>query len=207
LLLKLTSPGVPDIYQGQEIWDFSLVDPDNRRPVDFELRRWLLDEIKEKLAAGDDARLEFARHLGCHPSDNRLKLYVTREALAYRREHAELFHRGRYVPLAVEGDRQEHVCAFAWRMPEAGDSTAAIVVAPRLLARLTPIAEGANHPPPPFGNHLWEGTSVNLEPLPPGRAWRNIFTGETISPEDQRLSLADVLSDFPVALLDAQSHD
>ena len=130
-LLKLTSPGVPDIYQGQELWDFSLVDPDNRRPVDFALRREMLDRLQNDLSAGDDARLSLARDLASHPADPRLKLFVTWQTLRFRREHAGLFRAGSYVPLEVEGTHAAHVVAFARRWtPAAGqpEQVAMVVV-------------------------------------------------------------------------------
>src|SRR5207253_620399 len=90
-LLKLTSPGVPDIYQGQELWDFSLVDPDNRRPVDYAKRGALLDEVRER-AEGRGAELSvLVRDLTAHSTDGRIKLYVTWRTLQYRAEHPELF--------------------------------------------------------------------------------------------------------------------
>jgi len=98
VVLKLTSPGVPDFYQGQELWDFSLVDPDNRRPVDFSRRQQLLEDL-----ASLDARelSALARQLALHPHDDRLKLLVTWRLLQLRQQHQELFTRGGYVPLDV----------------------------------------------------------------------------------------------------------
>src|SRR5205823_6318119 len=108
-VLKLCSPGVPDIYQGNEMWDFSLVDPDNRRPVDYDLRAWLLGELRD--APGDRAAL--ARTLVGSREDGRIKLYLTQRALTYRRSHAELFRDGRYQPLFASPDAREHIVAFA----------------------------------------------------------------------------------------------
>ena len=111
-LLKLCSPGVPDVYQGQELWEFWLVDPDNRRPVDFALRRDLLARLQAETSAGAEARLALARHLAVHPRDARLKLLVTWQALHFRRQYAELFQRGQYEVLTAEGPAAEHVCAL-----------------------------------------------------------------------------------------------
>jgi (1->4)-alpha-D-glucan 1-alpha-D-glucosylmutase len=119
-LLTLTVPGVPDIYQGTELWDLSLVDPDNRRPVDFDLRRRLLDELP--LLSPEDilARME----------EGLPKLWVTRQALHARREHPELFGpKGAYRPLTAEGTKARHVVAFA-------RGEGAISIAPRLVMRL-----------------------------------------------------------------------
>src|SRR5690606_36984681 len=139
-LLKLTSPGVPDIYQGNELWDFSLVDPDNRRPVDYERRRRLLAELRVRAADGPDDELptELWRDIG----DGRAKLYLTWRVLGCRREREELFAAGDYVPLDTAGQAAEHACAYARR---AGDDVA-VVVAGRWFTRLPdwpPEARGA----------------------------------------------------------------
>jgi (1->4)-alpha-D-glucan 1-alpha-D-glucosylmutase len=201
-LLKLTSPGVPDIYQGQELWDFSLVDPDNRRPVDYSLRRQLLQELETRAAGGDGALLALARELAACPRDQRIKLFVTWRTLQFRRQHGELFQTGRYLPLKAEGPRANHVCAFAWQLPSAPGKPEqiAIVIAPRLLARLTPLGEGGQGPPPPLGPPVWEDTRIVTEELAP---WplKNLFCGRVYSLDPSGLLLAEALSDFPVALL------
>jgi len=202
-LLKLTVPGVPDIYQGQELWEFQLVDPDNRRPADFALRRRLLAELEAAYSQDDDARLRFVRDLAAHPRDSRLKLLVTWRALQFRRRHAALFKSGRYEVLTAEGAGAEHICAFAWRRPkeDIAGQEAAIVVVPRLLIRLAALAqEGPPVARPPLGGDVWGDTQLNIAPLP-ASPWKNIFTGRTCTPHDDRLSLADVFADFPVALL------
>jgi (1->4)-alpha-D-glucan 1-alpha-D-glucosylmutase len=123
LALKLTCPGVPDVYQGNELWRFDLVDPDNRRRVDFARRRALLAELRAgfEAAAGSD----FIADLVNRMEDGRIKLFVTWRALTLRREHAEVFERGDYEPLRVSGARTEHVCAFARR---AGGETLVVAV-------------------------------------------------------------------------------
>ena len=113
LLLKLTSPGVPDIYQGQELWDFSLVDPDNRRPVDFAQRRKTLARLQKDVGRRRRSLLPLARQLAQDPRDPRTKLFVTWQVLQFRRQHADLFWLGDYLPLDVEGAKARHVCAFA----------------------------------------------------------------------------------------------
>ena len=202
-LLKLTSPGCPDIYQGQELWDFSLVDPDNRRPVDFAQRRWLLSELRATVDEGDEALLAFALHLGQTPRDSRAKLLVTWQSLQFRRNHADLFRQGRYLPLLAEGVRADHVCAFAWQLPSAPQrpEQVAIVVAPRWFAQLSPLAEDASPPtPPPLGEETWKDTRLILSEVAP---WpmKNLFTGRTVGVDDGHLPLSTVLADFPVALL------
>ncbi len=108
-LLKLTCPGVPDIYQGQELWDFSLVDPDNRRPVDFKLRQALLDSLPEQAKTGS----AFFGGLLQNYQDGRMKLWLTEKLLNFRREHRALFSRGNYIPLRAHGSKEENVIAFA----------------------------------------------------------------------------------------------
>ncbi len=201
-LLKLTSPGVPDIYQGQELWDFSLVDPDNRRPVDFARRQEMLSSLQTELAAGDEALLGLARRLAGNPCDDRLKLFVTWRALQWRRQHASLVRRGRYVPLAVEGEHAAHVCAFAWVSATAADQPDdfAMVVAPRLLARLTPLSEATDRAPAPLGPAVWGNTRIPVGGLP-ARRLKNVLTGQSHSLEDPCLVVSDLLSDFPLGLL------
>ncbi|WP_437594951.1 malto-oligosyltrehalose synthase [Sorangium sp. So ce1000] len=205
-LLKLTSPGVPDIYQGNEVWDFSLVDPDNRRPVDYAARERALAEIRARRGRPGGGDRALARELCEAAPDGRVKLFVTHVALELRRRYPALFGaEGDYAPRAVIGEREAHVVAFARRAP---DGRSLVVVAPRFSARLL---GGACSPP--IGA-VWAGTSVDVEP---GR-YTDLFTGAEIeaSPSAARprdaaaapepsggaeLPLDRVLSDFPVALL------
>jgi len=193
-LLKFTAPGVPDIYQGNELWEFSLVDPDNRRPVDFALRLKFLEEI-ENLDARDDGRAGRARLLLNSLEDGRAKLYLTREALGLRRELETLFREGSYEPLSVSGDHAEHVCAFLRRHGSDG----VLVVVGRWYTRL-----GGEQWELPIGQGVWGDTRIDL---PPG-AWsrmESVFTGESIEFAGEGASrapaLAQLLSHFPVALL------
>ena len=110
-LLKLTSPGVPDIYQGQELWDYSLVDPDNRRPVDFAVRQRDLAELLARSNSPDS--LGLCSELLQTYRDGRSKLWVTMRALNFRRQHKELFRSGAYIPLEASRGKEEHVVAFA----------------------------------------------------------------------------------------------
>jgi len=200
LTLKLMSPGVPDIYQGQELWDFSLVDPDNRRPVDFDLRRSLLAQLQAAMTGEDTARLRLAEQLARNPRDPRLKLLVTWQLLQFRRRHVRLFQSGAYVPLEAEGSKAEHVCAFAWRQsPEAGAPSVAIVVVPRLLAKLTP-AEYPSQPPLPLGPGVWNDTRVVARDLLP-RSLRNALSGERYSFSGPQLLLGEIMERFPIAVL------
>jgi len=194
-LVKLASPGVPDIYQGTEMLDFSLVDPDNRRPVDFERRAAALNDLSARAGRPGAQLAGFARSLLDSMADGRAKLYVTWRALNCRREHAELFRAGDYLPLAAEGKRAEHVCAFARQRGGA----LAVAVAPRLFARLMEGIEGE-----PLGG-VWAETRVEVPEA--GRDYFNVFTGETLRAEGEGgrawLGLERALAKFPVALFTA----
>jgi (1->4)-alpha-D-glucan 1-alpha-D-glucosylmutase len=201
-LLKLTAPGVPDIYQGQELWDFSLVDPDNRRPVDFTLRRKMLARLRKHVGRNERSLLSVARQLAQDPRDPRLKLFVTWRVLECRRRHSDLFRLGGYVPLEVSGPQAGHVCAFAREhaSPSAAGPEIAIAIAPCLIAPLTPASGDSPTTPPPIGSAVWGDTSITVgnvvsSPL------RNLFTGRVLSLEASGLPVATALADFPVALM------
>ena len=195
-LLKITSPGVPDFYQGTETWDFSLVDPDNRRPIDFVIRRNMLAQLKKELTRHNDDSASLARKLLRTWPDGLIKLYVTFISLNYRKLHHRLFEEGDYMPLTVDGQLVEHVCAFA-RSRE-GDTV--LVIVPRFL---THFVRSAAHLP--LGQKVWKGSGVVLPEGILGSNFINIFTGETIQAARQNgkriLRLGDVLANFPVALL------
>ncbi|HSD59808.1 MAG TPA: malto-oligosyltrehalose synthase [Burkholderiales bacterium] len=194
-LVKIASPGVPDIYQGTEIWDLSLVDPDNRRPVDYARRGALLEELEALVASAGEELPARARGMLEDMEDGRTKLYVIWRALQARRQHPRLYQDGGYLPLAVSGARSEHVCAFARVQGDA----AAVVVVPRLLSGLL-----GEEPRPPLGREVWEDTRVEL-PWEAGARYRNAFTGELLAAESRNgnadLSLHRVFGSFPVALL------
>jgi (1->4)-alpha-D-glucan 1-alpha-D-glucosylmutase len=187
-VVRCTAPGVPDTYQGTESWDFSLVDPDNRRPVDYAAREAWLRNLDE--AAGGAGLRRLARQLAGELSDPRAKLFATAEALRCRRAHAELFARGEYVPAPAEGPKPDHVFAFLRRL----DDAAALVVVPRLPVGLVPHADA-----PPIGREVWGNTTLRLPDALGGR-WENVFTGET-STGGESIAIAEVLGTFPVAVL------
>jgi (1->4)-alpha-D-glucan 1-alpha-D-glucosylmutase len=200
-MLKLTSPGVPDIYQGQELWDFSLVDPDNRRPVDFAQRRKVLARLKKDAGRNDRSLLPLARQLAQDPRDPRIKLFVTWRLLQFRRQNADLFRHGDYLPLDVQGTKAKRLCAFArqWSAPSSAERKLAIVLAPRLVAQLTPATDSLPSPSP-LGPAVWEDTHIlvgDVTSIP----LRNVFTGQVCLPQDSRIAAGDALADFPVALL------
>jgi len=198
-VLKLAAPGVPDTYQGTELWDFSLVDPDNRRPVDYARRQEMLQDLRSGvIRAGGDLR-EFARGLVATKEDGRIKLYVTDRLLHCRREHPELLGIGEYLPRSGGGAKADHMFAFARR---AGDRCAVVAV-PRLIAGLAPDPAAR----PPLGEAVWEDTRLDLSELDtdPGVCWCNVFTGEVLAAENRngQLSLpaAELFAHFPVAVL------
>ncbi|HYB43778.1 MAG TPA: malto-oligosyltrehalose synthase [Candidatus Methylomirabilis sp.] len=195
-LLKIASPGIPDFYQGSELWDFSLVDPDNRRPVDFARRQALLDELRRRIEApGADLAALCAELLEAWP-DGRVKLYLTHRALTLRRERPRLFGSGEYLPLDTAGERAEHVIALARR----DGPDVAVVAVPRLAARLTGFSGR-----PPVGAEVWGDTRVALGD--PGLAgqYRDRFTGQRLATELRdgapALPMAALLRTFPAALL------
>ncbi len=185
-LIKITSPGVPDFYQGCELWDLNLVDPDNRRSVDYEKRKAFLEDIKGK-AEKDTGQL--IGELLSTKEDGRIKLYLIHEALKVRRENKILFQEGEYVPLDTAGQFKEHVVAFA----RCKEGKWAVAVAPRFFFGLA--GEG-NHP---LGLDTWKDTEL-LFPAEAPEKWRNALTGEELGGAG-RLAVAEILGEFPVALL------
>ncbi len=196
VLLKITSPGVPDFYQGTELWDLSLVDPDNRRPVDYQKRRSFLDEVKNHETKDFP---DFLADLLSRWQDGRLKLYLTYKALNFRRQHQELFQNGDYLPIGAAGPHRDKVVAFARRQ---GDSWA-LVAAPRLLANLIEAGQA------PLGPRTWGESTLALHQDAP-LIWHNVFTNETVKISQKTavntLSLSQVFASFPVALLASVSE-
>jgi (1->4)-alpha-D-glucan 1-alpha-D-glucosylmutase len=188
VLLKAASPGVPDFYQGSELWDFSLVDPDNRRPVDFAARSKLLAELQSVATRDENLPSRLMRDW----TDGRIKLFLTWKALAARREHPLLFSDGEYIPLEVTGGRSGHAVAFARRTGAAY----VVAIAPRLSVAL------CRPQVFPLGGQVWGDTAVRLPTGAPG-TWVNLLTGDVISLSHQtgRLLVGDTLARFPVALL------
>jgi (1->4)-alpha-D-glucan 1-alpha-D-glucosylmutase len=190
-LLKIASPGAPDFYQGTELWDFSLVDPDNRRPVDFGKRMKLLEELKQR---EKEDRPSLIQDLLTQWVDGKMKLYVTYKGLGFRRSHRSLFEAGNYIPIDAFDGTRDHICAFVQRKGKAW----ALVAVPRLITKLL---RGER---PPLGEETW-GSSALVLPEDAPECWLNILTGEELKviPSEQRklLPLASALQSFPLALL------
>lgn len=197
-LLQLTVPGVPDSYQGDELWQHTLVDPDNRRPVDFDLRSTLLAELERAWHdRSPEERPSLARSLLDAPEDGRVKLFLTWRALVARREWPGMLRDGGYLPLEGSGPRAAHVVAFA---RTAADGGAVVIIAPRLSLHL---AGGG----PPLGVEAWGETVVLLPPELAGRRWRSALTDRALDGEGgegEELRVADAIRDLPGALLVAQ---
>jgi (1->4)-alpha-D-glucan 1-alpha-D-glucosylmutase len=189
--LKLTSPGNPDVYQGTELWDFSLVDPDNRRPVDYALRRELLASLRQPNTNPPDL---------CHElidswQDGRIKMWTTLRALEVRREHPELFHQGGYVPLQATG-MTRNVCAFA-RVHHARNAATpemAVVAVPRFAYAMMGGKPSASL------EEAWGNSAINIPEEGP-QEFTNVFTGETVRAEGCSLLCRELFHQFPVALL------
>lgn len=190
-LLKMMVPGVPDIYQGSELWDLSFVDPDNRRAVDFAARARCLKELK---AAELRDPLGLLQDLLSHWQDGRIKLYLMAKLLQFRRAYADLFASGEYLPLQATGEMGKRVCAFARRRGRVW----VLAIAPRL------VGQAAYHGYAPLGEDRWGVTALTL-PAEAPRDWRDVVSGETLKvappPVSNRLSLGNVFKHFPVALL------
>jgi (1->4)-alpha-D-glucan 1-alpha-D-glucosylmutase len=194
VLLKTVSPGVPDFYQGTELWDFTLVDPDNRGQVDYQVRRAALAGVKARETVIGPVQLW--GELMENREDGRIKLYLIFRALNYRKANRELFEHGEYLPLEASGAWARNLCAFARK----GAGKIVIAVAPRFSASLAPELGQA-----PLGERAWIDTFLKL---PEGGAgqYRNVLTGETLDSEEREgaagISLAQVFTCAPVALLE-----
>jgi (1->4)-alpha-D-glucan 1-alpha-D-glucosylmutase len=175
--LKLTSPGVPDIYQGNEIWDYSLVDPDNRRPVDYQRRREMLAALPA--AAPDELMRNWP--------DGRIKMFLTQRVLQFRREYVDLFQRGEYSPLAANGTFAECCVSFVRQLADKW----IVVIAPRLSSRVgfPPVSE------------RWKDTTIELPETFSLQDAHDLFTCRPVPLQDRRLKLSGILSILPFSVI------
>jgi (1->4)-alpha-D-glucan 1-alpha-D-glucosylmutase len=190
VLIKTTFPGIPDFYQGSELWDLRLVDPDNRGPVDFAGRMTLLEALKKFQESAENGVSELLEYW----QDGRIKMHVIARALCFRRSASELFAGGEYIPLRTVGKWKDHIFAFGRRLEERW----CLVVTPRLTAGL--IAAGQF----PLRD-IWQDTGVGLPEDAPAK-WRNLFAPEAercVSGESRALKVSEVLQWFPLALLES----
>ncbi len=188
-ILKMTAPGVPDFYQGSELWEFALVDPDNRRPVDYTNRQHLLSDLKQK--AQEDPGLLIS-HLMETPEDGRIKLYITSQILNFRRQHLALFQEGEYIPLEITGEKAKHVVAFS----RTKDQMQIVVAVGRFYNQLLN-SDFVN----PVGK-IWENTYLVLPPQLEGN-FRDILSGIILSStQDHSFPLQQAFSKLPIVVLE-----
>ncbi|MCD5412281.1 MAG: malto-oligosyltrehalose synthase [Thermodesulfovibrionales bacterium] len=195
-LLKIASPGVPDFYRGTELWDLSLVDPDNRRPVDYGIRIQMLEELK--MRESEIGPLELTKELMAEKEDGRIKLYLIYKALNFRRNNTELFEKGEYIPLEAAGERSHNVCAFA---RSAGRRNTIIVVVPRFLTELIFELNSLS-----LNRRVWKDFFIIAPPAETEARYLNIFTGEvarTVNHDGAAaLEVSEIFANSPVALLE-----
>jgi (1->4)-alpha-D-glucan 1-alpha-D-glucosylmutase len=206
LLIKITAPGVPDFYQGTEFWDLNLVDPDNRRPVDYQHRRAVLTTLKSCQTPDYQCAAELLEHR----TDGRLKMFVTIRALAARSRWRTVYEEGEYVPVPVAGGRRDCLFAFARvasaRSPATSGRAITITCVPRLIGSL--ISDAAA---PPLGSGVWGDTRIELpqslsDPgARPSLCLRDVFTGAAIQPQltgdTLTIPAATLFDSFPITLL------
>ncbi len=187
LTLKCTCPGVPDIYQGTELWDLSLVDPDNRKEVDYHERLRLLQEMQNNHRAGAAGMI---RSLSRKPFDGKIKLWLTHTLLKLRRENPDLFENGAYLPLKVEGKYRRHVLAFArqWH------SQRLIIAVPLITGGLSQKQEGEY-----LSEIDWSNTRIAL-PAQLQNGWKNLLTSESRAFSGS-IPAAEIFSNAPVGLM------
>jgi (1->4)-alpha-D-glucan 1-alpha-D-glucosylmutase len=185
-LIKLTTPGVPDVYQGCELWDLSFVDPDNRRPVDYQVRMQYLEQIRTQQKENRQALLQ---DLLKNKEDGRIKLFTVYTGLQLRNKYIALFNEGAYIPLQVSGKYREHIFAFACEK----DGLAIIIAIPRFLTKVIDDTEL------PLGE-VWQDTTIELPQSLSSANWQQVFSEKSIK-ADGKLPLKNVFSEFPLGLL------
>jgi (1->4)-alpha-D-glucan 1-alpha-D-glucosylmutase len=197
--VKIGSPGVPDFYQGTELWDLSLVDPDNRRPIDFARRQQALEDVDRALALPSDERSAAIASMMASWPDGRIKLLLTAIGLRLRREQPDLFLAGRYLPLVTDVVVKGALIAFARLL----DDRVAIVIAPRLVAPLISNGHAA-----PLGGEAWKTSRIFLPPELAGLTYRHEITGVEVKPtsagDGAWLFAGQLFETVPVAVLRAR---
>jgi (1->4)-alpha-D-glucan 1-alpha-D-glucosylmutase len=200
-LLKLTAPGIPDLYQGTELPELSLVDPDNRRPVDFADRQSRLTEL-ERRWRDPRARRELAHELLANWRDGQLKLFVTWRTLRIRAMLSAAFVEGSYEPLRVRGPLAEHICAFR---RESGSQEIVVIAASRFGRLMN------GQPEPPVGAEAWRDTWIDWPNSGRARVLMDAYTGRTFRVEAKRtprtLATGDLLQVLPIALLHSEGSE
>jgi (1->4)-alpha-D-glucan 1-alpha-D-glucosylmutase len=198
VLIKTLAPGIPDFYQGTELWDLTLVDPDNRGQVDYALyqeRLTELQDLQEKLCP-----IELIQFLFQHANNGLIKMYVTLTALHYRKTHSSLLLNGSYRGLDAQGKQAEHICGFLRQ----DKNNVGLIVLPRFLTQLIPDPTTL-----PVGESVWGHTWITLPSDLGAQSFRNVFTQEIVAPQKDSdmvgLPVATLFSHFPFALLESHS--
>lgn len=184
-ILKITGPGVPDFYQGTELWSLNLVDPDNRRPIDFKKRQQWLNEVRR-----NEAKKHYLEKVRTSPQDGKIKLFLTYRALKARKKQQALFEKGAYLPLQAQGPLAEHIVAFA---RHEGPSWA-ITIAPRFFTGLVEVGHY------PLGNGLWQDTRIILPGVTPAK-WNDTISSHEVLAREGHIRVGEALEHLPVALL------
>ncbi len=185
ILIKMTAPGIPDFYQGTELWDLNLVDPDNRRPVNFNKRKRLISLLKEEKNRGEE---NLFKYLYSNWENGSIKLFLIKKVLEVRKKYLSLFEEGKYIPLYVSGTRKNNIVSFARR----DDNNFIIVIAVRFLTRLVNQGEF------PLGEKIWNDTTLHF-PFE-GKNIQNIITNEVVK-TGQNMNVGSILRKFPLALI------
>ena len=198
VLIKILAPGVPDFYQGTELWDFSLVDPDNRQPVDYLFRQQRLSELQHQQQT--TAPLDLVHTLLQDAENGLIKMYLTTTALHVRKSNPRLFLEGTYLPLESKGEQAHHVCGFIRQ----DHTNICLTVFPRFLTSLIP-----DQTTSPLGESIWGQTSILLSPELASHSFRNILTQEIVTPQNclgmLGLPVGTLFQHFPLALLEPVS--
>ncbi|UII34108.1 malto-oligosyltrehalose synthase [Fulvivirga ulvae] len=189
-LIKTTAPGIPDIYQGTELWDLSYVDPDNRRPVDYKRRIQILREIKL-----NNSNPEYLNELLENIHDGRIKMFTLFKCLNERRHNQEVFDKGEYIPIEVSGKQKDHIIGYARTF----HTDWYFMIIPR---KIVSICREISFPQ---GKSVWSDTCISLPKETP-QALTNIFTGERFKVSDS-LCIDKLLSVFPIAMLKGSHHE
>ncbi|KJR42028.1 maltooligosyl trehalose synthase [Candidatus Magnetoovum chiemensis] len=185
-LLKITSPGIADFYQGTELWELNLVDPDNRTPVDFQKRKYYLKDIIEKEKKDLPSLIS---ELIETKEDGRIKMFLIYKSLQTRKKYAELFKGGKYMPMKTGGKYKDNIISFA----RTKNTRSLLTIAPRFLTRI--VSEGQM----PLGKEIWDDTHIILPDNTP-KTWTNALDGSIIESAD-KLEISSVFNLFPLALL------
>lgn len=191
VLIKLTSPGVPDIYQGSEVWDFSLVDPDNRRQVDYDHNTELLDQIFTLIDSKEALNINTLLDTLQPIESGKLKLFITASILNFRKNHPDIFKNGSYIPLEITGSEQNNIVAFARKF----EGHFIISVIPRLVYHKVTNNKHLINP------DLWKDTKIILPKELLNAKYFNEFTKETIKPQNNELLVKDILNILPIAFI------